>query len=65
MEDSGAWSPDHERTTVRSLCIDVEDHGELVRKGHLRRRCPVGTGTGMTESTVRDPDLSGPVGPAV
>jgi hypothetical protein len=64
LEDFGASRPDHERTTVRSMCIDIEPRGQFARRCQPVDPCIVGSGIGMSENMFDYMDLSVPTGSA-
>jgi len=60
-------NPDHERTTVRSMCIAIESRGQFARRGQPVGRYGrglVGSEFGMADIMFDHLDLSLPAGSA-
>jgi len=64
LEDFGTSRPEHERTTVRSMCVDVECPVQFARRGRPVGPCIVGSGMGMPENMFDHLDPSVPAGSA-
>jgi len=64
LEDFGASRPDHERTTVRSMCIDIEPHGQFARRCQPVGRYMVVSGIGTPGNMFDHLDPSVPTGSA-